>query len=70
MGLMGLMRLIGPIGKGPELTALDTVATHYATRVVHLMVLEVDASCLTVLGAQRAVLTFILVEMNLQDREA
>ena len=56
-----------PIAEGTELTCFDTVAAGHTTTVIHGMVLIVDAGSLAVLGTQTAVLTFFLIEVDLQQ---
>ena len=55
------------ISQRAELATLDAVATHHATAVVHLVVLEIYAGGLAILRAQRTVFALIFIEMNLQD---
>ena len=54
------------IFQGTKLATSDAVTTYHATAVIHGVRLKVDAGSLTVLRAQRTVLAFILVEVDLQ----
>jgi hypothetical protein len=69
---MSLIRLINAMSilQCPKLTTYDAVATHHAATTIYAMRLGVDTCRLTVLRTQRAVLTLLCVEMNLQEREA
>ena len=53
------------IFQGIKLATFDAVTTYHATAVIHGVRLKVDAGSLTVLRAQRTVLAFILVEVDL-----
>ena len=44
--------------QGPMLTGTDTIHTSHTTAIVYLMLFQVDAGSLALLGAQLAVLTF------------
>ena len=56
--------------QGSEFTTGDAVAAYYAARVIDSMRLVIDAGSLAVLRAKRAVLAFLLVEADLQERES
>ena len=58
------------IAQCPELTFPDAVTTNHAAAIIHTMRLIVDTGGLAVLRAHRAVLALILIEADLQPREA
>ena len=72
-GLIGSRRFLGngtysglrvTIVKRPKVAFLQAVTTGYATRVVHLVGLEVDARSLTVLGTQAARLALVSIKID------
>ena len=67
IGLDGLGDRLGmAITQRAKVALLDAVATSDATRVVHLVGIEVDARCLAILGAQAARLALVSIKVNLE----
>ena len=54
----------------PEVAFLQAVAAGHATRVVHLVRLEIDARGLAILGAHAAWLALVDVKIHFEPREA
>ena len=65
-----LMDALIIVMQGSEFTAVDAIAANYTARVIDSMRLVIYACRLAILRTKGAVLTFLLVEADLQERES
>ena len=48
------------------MAVVETISTDHASRIIYLMILEVDARSLASLGAETATDALVFVDMNLE----